>query len=231
MICHGALVNGEIDIYPEYTGTGLTTVLHRKPLANPLDVYNIVLREYAEQYGLEWLAPFGINNTYTITVRDEDASQHRWEKVSDLESSAANCRAGFTAEFAERPDGYSGFQKTYGFDFGQVTDIDAGLMYDAIASGEVDVIAAFATDGRIKAYNLRPLIDDRSFFPPYYAAPVVRRATLSTHPELRDVLARLGNTLDDVRMQELNFLVDHEKHAPAKVAREFLVSQGLLDKD
>jgi osmoprotectant transport system permease protein len=228
MICHGALVNGEIDLYAEYTGTGLTAVLHEETSADADQVYQFVSREYQRRCDARWLPPFGINNTYAIAVRKEDAVQHGWKTISDLEQAAAGLRAGFTAEFSERPDGYPGLRGAYGFPFGEVRDIDAGLMYEAVAGGEVDVIAAFATDGRIAAYQLTLLADDRGFFPPYYAAPVVRNQTLQRYPVLGEALSSLGRTLDDATMRELNFQVDHQKRSPRGVAREFLVSRRLL---
>ncbi|HUT12589.1 MAG TPA: glycine betaine ABC transporter substrate-binding protein [Thermoguttaceae bacterium] len=228
MICHRALINGEIDLYAEYTGTGLTAVLHDETSADPDEVYEFVSREYQRRYDVQWLTPFGINNTYAIAVREKDAVQHGWKAISDLERTANKLRAGFTPEFSERPDGYPGLREAYGFQFGEIRDIDAGLMYEAIAGSEVDVIAAFATDGRIAAYNLTLLVDDRRFFPPYYAAAVVRSHTLQTYPILREPLNSLGETLDDATMRELNFRVDHEKRSPREVAREFLLSRGLL---
>ena len=233
LICHGALVNGEIDLYAEYTGTALTAVLHDETSADPDEVYEIVSREYQRRYDAQWLPPFGINNTYAIAVREKDAVQHGWKTISDLGPSASKLRAGFTAEFSERLDGYRGLRDkdAYGIEFGDVRDIHAGLMYEAIANGEVHVIAAFATDGRIAAYNLRLLVDDQQFFPPYHAAPVVRNQTLRKYPALRKALSSLGRTLDDATMRELNFKVDHEKRGPREVAREFLLSRGLLHEE
>ncbi len=229
MICHGALLNGEIDLYAEYTGTGLTAVLHDQTRGSPDQVYRLVSREYQRRYDARWLEPFGINNTYAIAVRKRDAARYGWKTISDLEASAPELRAGFTAEFSERPDGYPGLCKTYGFGFGDVCDLDAGLMYEAVAGGEVDLIAAFATDGRVAAYDLTLLVDDRQFFPPYHAAPVVRGRTLETHPALRQTLSLLGKTLDDATMRELNLQVDRQKRSPREVARGFLQSHGLLN--
>lgn len=228
MICHGALVNGEIDLYPEYTGTGLTAVLREQSTADSDEVFDFVAREYRDRFDAEWLSPFGINNTYAIAVRAKDAKRHGWETISDLQSSAGDLSAGFTAEFSERPDGYPGLRDAYGIRFGEVRDIDAGLMYEAMAAGEVDLIAAFATDGRIAAYDLKLLRDDRRFFPPYHAAPVVRGQTLRSHPEIHRVLNLLADILDDASMRELNYKVDHEKRNPREVAREFLISHELL---
>ena len=230
MICHGALVNGDIDLYPEYTGTAITAILQQEVVASPEAVYRAVSEAYETRFDCEWLDPFGFNNTYAITAREQDAQEKGWKTIEDLRETAAGLSAGFTAEFVERPDGYPGLRKAYGFEFGTVRDLDPGLMYRAVAQGEVDIICAFATDGRIAAYKLQPLADNRGFFPPYYAAPVVRRETLKAHPELREVLALLGGILDDAAMQQLNYAVDEQKRAPADVAREFLQSKGLLEK-
>jgi glycine betaine/choline ABC-type transport system substrate-binding protein len=228
MICHGALVSREIDLYAEYTGTALTAILKHPVISNPQEAFDYVRGVYHQRFGLRWLKPFGFNNTYAITVRKDDAKRQGWKRISDLAGAAPGLRAGFTAEFAERPDGYPGLRRTYGLRFGEVRDLDPSLLYKAIASGEVDVICAFATDGRIAAYGLKPLKDDRRFFPPYQAAPVIREEVLLAHPELRDVLSRLGGCLDDAAMQHLNFEVDTRKKTPAEVAKTFLKNNLLF---
>jgi osmoprotectant transport system permease protein len=229
MICHEALVRGEIDLYPEYTGTALTAVLG-EPAANDADqVLRTVRQHYGTRFGCEWLGPFGFDNTYAITVRSADATRNRWRSISDLEEPSPGLRAGFTAEFMEREDGYPGLRRVYDLRFRDVRDLDPALMYRAIAESEVDVICAFATDGRIAAYDLTPLSDDREFFPPYQAAAVVRSRVLSDHPELRAALTPLAGALDDRAMQRLNLQVDGEGRTPADVARRFLSESGLLD--
>ena len=221
MICHGALVNGEIDIYPEYTGTALTAILKQKVVSNPEKAFEVVSAAYRERFDLRWLKPLGFNNTYSITIRQEDARQQGWSNISDLSKDAAELTAGFTAEFSERPDGYPGLMKHYGFMFGEVRDLDPSLMYEALSKGEVDVICAFATDGRIAAYNLKRLKDDRNFFPPYHAAPVVREEILEEYPEVGAVLSMLEGLIDNDTMQRLNFEVDGKKQSPARVARKW----------
>lgn len=228
MICHGALINGQIDLYPEYTGTALTAILKRPALSDPDATLQCVKRAYKELLGLRWLKPFGFNNTYTITVRASDAKRQGWKKISGLAKAAPGLRAGFTAEFAERPDGYPGLRRVYKLRFGEVRDIDPSLMYEAVSKGQVDVICAFATDGRISAYNLKSLKDDRHFFPPYYAAPVIRGDILADHPELGETLSMLEGLLDDAAMQRLNFEVDGKKQSPAEVAKRFLRAKKLL---
>ena len=228
MICHEALAKGQIDLYAEYTGTGYQAILKRKARLGPYSVFRAVHREYREKFLAEWLEPFGFNNTYAITVRQSDAREKGWRTVSDLAASAAGMTAGFTSEFQERKDGYPGLQRAYGIRFGEAMDLSPSLMYEALANGQVDVICAFATDGRIAAYNLVPLKDDRRFFPPYDAAPVVRIAVLEAHPEVRDALAPLAGLLDDATMQRLNYEVDEKKRSPAELAAEFLRARGLI---
>lgn len=230
MICHEALAAGEIDLYAEYTGTGLVTVLKRPVESDADRVFNMVRAEYKKQFNLEWLEPFGFNNTYALTVRKSDARDRGWQTISDLAKSADMLRAGFTAEFSERADGYPGVRKAYGFGFAAVHDLEPSLMYEAVAKGEVDVICAFTTDGRIAAYDLQPLADNRRFFPPYFAAGVIRSDFLQDHLEVRDVFARLSGVLDDKTMQRLNFEVDEKGRHLEDVTRDFLQEQGLLNK-
>ncbi|MBL7225897.1 MAG: ABC transporter permease subunit [Desulfobacteraceae bacterium] len=222
MICHGALVNGEIDLYAEYTGTGLTAILKEPVISDPEKALHHVRKAYHERFSARWLQPFGFNNTYAMTVRKNDAVQRQWHTISDLEDTASQLRAGFTAEFAERPDGYPGLSRVYDLEFLEVKDLDPAIMYQAIANREVDLICAFATDGRIAAHDLTPLKDNRGFFPPYQAAPVVRQQCLTAHPEVGNALSLLGGILDNAAMQRLNFEVDGKKMSPAHVAGGFL---------
>lgn len=222
MICHGALESGEIDLYAEYTGTALTAILKESVIRDPDLALETVDRAYRQRFSAQWLQPFGFNNTYAITVRKTDAVLYRLRTISDLAVIAGNLRAGFTAEFSQRPDGYPGLRRTYGLGFREVRDLDPSILYQAVANGEVDVICAFATDGRIAAFELQPLKDDRGFFPPYQAAPVIRTEVLTAHPKLGRVLGLLADRLDDATMQRLNLLVDEEKRTPRDVARKFL---------
>jgi len=222
IICHQALTRGEIDLYAEYTGTGLMAILKLPVMNNPNEVYQLVSEEYLNRFNLIWLKPFGFNNTYTLTVRKQDAKKKQWEKISDLTPMSSNLVAGFSGEFQERPDGYPGFQEVYGFKFGKLHDLDPGLIYEALAKGAVDVIDGYLTDGRIPAYNLISLKDDKKFFPPYYAAPVVRKETLSTYPELREALAPLGSLIDNSTMRVLNYAVNGNRREISELVTEFL---------
>ncbi len=229
MICHGALLRDEIDLYAEYTGTALTAILNRRVVTDPKKAYEIVQLAYRNQFDCEWLAPFGFNNTYALAVRRKDAQQNSWKTIDNLTAAAPQLRAGFTAEFFERPDGYRGLADRYGLEFASAQDLDPGLMYQAIAAEEVDVICAFSTDGRIDAFELVTLDDNRNFFPPYFAAPVIRSELLAAHPKLRKALKPLTGLLDDETMRALNYAVDESKLPPAEVATQFLKEKGLVE--
>jgi glycine betaine/choline ABC-type transport system substrate-binding protein len=244
-VVHQALENGEIDIYVEYTGTGLLAILGEdlpegagsaSPVAGATPatgtgqdaVYDIVKREYEEQFGLEWLMPWGFNNTYALAVTQETADEYGLQKVSDLEGVAGDLTFGATQEFLVRPDGLPGLEETYGFEFGGEQGLDPGLLYSALDEGQVDVISAFATDGRIPSLDLVVLEDDKGYFPPYYAAPVVSQDLLDESPEVRDILNQLAGKIDDETMAELNYRVDEGGEEPADVARSFLEEQGII---
>ncbi len=232
MVCFNALRGGDLDMYVEYTGTGLVNILEKEALADSEEVLRIVRDEFSSRYDLEWLEPLGFNNTYTLTVRRDLAEELELETISDLrEKLNHDIVAGFNAEFLERPDGYPGLKEAYDMEFPESPrQMDTGLMYRACAQGDVDVICAFSTDGRIEAYDLVVLEDDKNYFPPYYAAPLARKETLDRHPELREMLAMLAGALDDAAMRELNYLVDREDDplSPGAAARGFLVEKGLI---
>jgi len=224
-VCHAALRKGQIHVYAEYTGTALINILKLDGIRNETAAFRAVAGTYRDRFDLEWLPPIGFNNTYAIAVRAEQAEEMGWLTISDLARASSGLRAGFTAEFAERPDGYPGLKNAYGLGFTKMLDLDPGLMYQALAEGQVDVICAFATDGRIAEYNLLTLRDDRSFFPPYDAAPVLRAEILRAHPELRDVLAAMAGTISDEEMRRMNRAVDVLSQDPATVARQWIRTQ------
>lgn len=225
-ICHAGLVRGELDAYVEYTGTGLLNVLKDQVISDADQAYLAVATGYREQFNLHWLPPIGFNNTYAITVRRDTAESLKLRTVSDLAEHAGRLRGGFTGEFMERPDGYPGLRKAYGCTFSATVDLDPGLMYQALVDGQVDVICAFATDGRIAAYDLVVLDDDRRFFPPYDAGPVVRGDALEAHPGLRAVWGILAGTIDDDAMRAMNHAVDVLKEEPATVARNWIAQRA-----
>ncbi len=229
MVCFNALKTGELDLYAEYTGTGLVNILKMKAVNDPDKVYRTVKDIFAEKYDLAWLKPFGFNNTYTLTMRKADAEASGIRKISDLIPYKDKLLPGFDAEFMQRPDGYPGLRKHYGFEFGKKPrQMDPGLMYKALQEKGVDIIDGFSTDGRIPAYNFVTLQDDKNFFPPYYATPLVRNETLSRYPELKEILNRLSGRISTEEIRKLNYMVDKEEKRPSAVAKEFLKSRGLI---
>jgi len=224
-----ALEKGDLDLYAEYTGTGLINILGQEGMNDPQAVYDKVKKVYQEEKNLVWLEPFGFNNTYTLTMRADKAEKLGIETYSDLVKKAPGLVLGATQEFLERSDGYKGLQEAYGMKFKDTKGFDPGLTYAAVRDGKVDVNDAFATDGRIPAFNLKVLKDDKNFFPPYYAAPVIRQDTLKKHPEIADALNLLAGRLDDRKMAELNSQVDLQGKDAQKVAQAWLKAEGLID--
>jgi glycine betaine/choline ABC-type transport system substrate-binding protein len=217
-VCDAALRAGQIDMYVEYTGTALTAILKESPGGSPAEVLTRVRAAYAGA-GLVWTAPLGFDNTFALVVRADDAARDGVRKISDAARVADGWRAGFGYEFKERADGYPGLARTYGLAFKEVRIMDLGLLYRALVDRHVDVVAGNATDGQIVHLGLIVLEDDRRYFPPYEAAPVVRRAVLERHPALAAALESLGGTLTAANMQRLNFAVDGEHESPAEVVR------------
>lgn len=229
-VCFEAIKNGDIDIYPEYTGTALTAQLKMDVISDPDEAYRVVAEEFDRQFGVKWLEPLGLNNTYTLAVTDEIYQKFGVETFSDLVGVSKDLVFGAEHEFFDRQDGYDGLVAMYGFTFkGEPKKMNASLKYQAIGNGDIDVTDAFATDGPIKQYNLKVLEDDKGFFPPYYGAPIIRKDTLEDHPELEEVLNQLAGLVDDPTMTELNYQVDVVGKDVEAVVREFLQSKGLLD--
>ena len=226
-ICHQALAAGQIDLYVEYTGTALAAILKQPPLRDPDEVFRRVQEEYG-RLGLAWTPPLGFNNAFAMVIRGEDARQLQLKKISDIVPVAPRWRAGFGYEFTERADGLKGLVETYGLRFGSPPRaMEIGLLYRALTEKQVDIVAGNSTDGLIEVLDLVALEDDRHYFPPYYAAPVARRATLERHPEVRRELAELAGKISGEEMRRLNFAVEGENRDLRHVVREFLRSKGL----
>jgi glycine betaine/choline ABC-type transport system substrate-binding protein len=227
-VCHQALKAGELDLYPEYTGTAFTAILARKPISDPALVRDEVAKEYRKRWNLVWSLPLGFENTFALVMRGEDARRLGIRKISDLAAHAGSIRPGFGYEFLEREDGFPGLAKTYGLDFRQrPAQMDLGLLYSALQSGKVDLVAGNSTDGLIDAIGGVVLEDDRRYFPPYEAAFVVR-GPVWEQPAVRNFLESLAGAIDAATMRKLNAAVDKEKRRPEDVAREFLEGRGLL---
>ena len=224
-VCHQAILSGKIDVYVEYLGTALTAVLEHAPLRDPDSVTRIVRAEYASRFGLVWGEPLGFDNTFAVAVRRADAEREGLRTIADLARVAPRWRAGFGYEFLERPDGFRGLARTYGLTFvAPPTAMDLGLTYRALADGRVDVIAGNSTDGLIAALDLLVLADDRRYFPPYHAAPVIRRSTLERHPAVAGALAELAGRISDAEMRRLNAQADVEHRDLAAIARDWLAA-------
>ena len=223
-----ALLDGEIDVYPEYTGTGWAVQLGRSdPVSSPLRAFTIVQKEFRSRFGVEWLAPFGFNNSYAITMLEARADQLGVTRVSQLSGFERELTAGFTHEFLNREDGYPGLASRYQIDLSDVRGMEHGLAYDALASGRVDLIDTYTTDGKLLRYPIRLLEDDLGFFPPYQAAPIVRADVLRENDGLRSVLNELAFRIDDDTMRRLNARVEDEGGSFADVATAFLSEAGL----
>ena len=222
-LCHRAMLSGEIDAYVEYTGTAYTAILKHQPISDARQVYDQVKSEYESRFKLEWLEPLGFNNTFAILVRGDDARRLHLKTISDAAPYAPEWRAAFGQDFMSRQDGYPGFAKTYGLHFkGQPSEMDLSLTYRALAAGQVDLIAGNSTDGLIDKLGLYQLEDDKHYFPPYEAAPVVRDAVLDKYPDVRSVLNSLAGKLSNEQMRRLNYAVDGEHRPVREVVKEFL---------
>jgi glycine betaine/choline ABC-type transport system substrate-binding protein len=231
-VCHRAITAGEIDIYVEYTGTALAAILERPPLQDPAAVYDSVREAYAEHFELVWGEPLGFNNTFAILVRGDDARRLGLETISQVARYTPEWRAGFGYEFTEREDGFPGLARTYGLEFAEPPrTMDLGLTYRALADGQVDLIAGNSTDGLIAALDLVQLSDDRAYFPPYEAAPVIRDEVLLRYPEVGDALDELAGRLPDAEMRYLNYQVDAEHRDLAVVVSEWLDANAPADTE
>jgi osmoprotectant transport system substrate-binding protein len=227
-ICQQALLAGRIDMYVEYTGTALTAVLHDPLESDPTAVFERVRSEYQRRFGLEVLPSLGFNNTFAIVVRGEDARRLHLRTISDAAPYTRGWRAGFGYEFMERPDGFAGLARTYGLAFAETPRIlDLGLLYRALLEKQVDFVAGNSTDGLLAARDLTMLDDDKHYFPPYEAVPVVRADALRRFPEMRAALMELAGKINDAEMRRMNYEVDGEHRDIADVAREFLRAKGL----
>ncbi|HQQ11195.1 MAG TPA: glycine betaine ABC transporter substrate-binding protein [Synergistales bacterium] len=227
-VLHQAMAGKELDIYPSWTGTQLTGILRYEGPNLPSDeTFQMVKEGFEENFNMTWAAPIGFNNTYVMALPREKAEELGLEKASDLKGHAENWKLAGDENFDTRPDGYPGWSEAYGIEFGEVLPMQYSIMYRAIANDEVDVIAAYSTDSRIKKLDLAILEDDKSFFPDYSAAFVLRMEILDEYPALLEVIEELSGTIDEVTMSELNGRFD-DGEEPEDIARDFLSEAGLI---
>jgi osmoprotectant transport system permease protein len=228
-ITFSALRTGDIDLYPEYTGTGLVAILGEDPPTSSAAAFRRVSGVFRERWGLRWLPPLGFENTYAIAVRPETADSLGLATLSDLTRVAGSLVAGFSPDFLGRPDGLPGLRAAYGLDPGQVRSLLQSIKYQALVEGDVDVIDGYGTDGQIARYGLTVLVDDRSFFPPYDAAPLLGSRMTDELPGAVTALTELSGRLDEPLMREFNRRVEVDGADVATVAAEALATIGLVD--
>ncbi len=225
---HPAMLSGDIDIYPEYTGTGWLFVLRRDLIEQPDELYEAVKREYQEEFSITWLDRYGFNNTYALAVRNEFVDSYGLKTYSDLAEVSGELVFGAEYDFFERDDGFNALSEAYGLQFKDTRELDIGLKYQAIGSQRVDVINAFSTDGLLAEHDITVLEDDKYFFPSYEAATIVRAETLQEYPELEGVLNLLSGAISDDAMTAMNYRVEELNEDARAVARDFLEQAGLL---
>ncbi len=224
-----ALRSGDIDIYPEFTGTAINEFLKEEVESNEdAEVYEQARSGMLEEFGLVYLPPMAYNNTYALAIKEELAKEKEIEDISDLKNYQNDLRAGFTLEFSDREDGYLGIQSEYGITFKDVVTMEPKLRYTAIENNDIDVLDAYSTDSELESYKLKVLNDDLALFPPYQGAPLLSEKTLEKHPELEDILNKLAGKVTDDEMRQMNYLVNVEDESPHDVALNFLEEQGLL---
>jgi len=229
LLAHQALVQGGLDLYPEYTGTALTSILKLPPSSDPADVFATVKAEYLKRFNLHWLDPLGFNNTFAMVIRGSDARRHQIDSLSDAARYAGGWTLGMGYEFQQRPDGLPGLLKTYKLPVkGSPRTMDLGLLYKALEEKQVAMVATNATDGLLSVMDVKVLRDDKRYFPPYQAALIVRDDPLAKHPTLKDVLDLLSGKFSDEIMRTLNYQVDGKHRPVAEVAMTFLRASGLL---
>jgi osmoprotectant transport system substrate-binding protein len=222
-VCHQALLAGRIDCYVEYTGTALTAILRRPRAADPTEVYSVVRDEYGRRYGVDVLRPLGFNNSFALIIRGDDARRLNLSTISELARYAPRWRIGVGYEFLERPDGYKGLVSTYGLHFKEAPRVmDLGLLYRAIESREVDLVIGSNTDGLIAALDLAVLDDNRHYFPPYDAVPLVRREVLERFPMVGRTLDQLAGRISAVDMRRMNYAIVGQHRNTRDVVTEFL---------
>jgi len=228
-ICQQAMLAGRIDTYVEYTGTALAAILKQNASGDSQAVYQQVKEDYRRRFGLEVMPPLGFNNSFAMVMRGEDARRMAVSTLSQLAPFAPKMRLGVGYEFLERQDGYKGLVRAYGLKFAEAPRVmDLGLLYRALQNKSVDIVAGNNTDGLIAALGLVVLQDDKHYFPPYDAVPIVRPELFQQCPEARGAFERLGGRITADEMRKMNYAVDGEKKDAAAVAREFLRREGLL---
>lgn len=227
-ICFSALKTGDLDMYVDYSGTCYGDTLKYPPISDVEEVYNTIKKDFKEKFNIEVLKQMGFNNTYALAVKRETAQKYNLDSISDMAKVGDKLIATTSLEFLNREDGVIGLKKKYNFNFKQEIGIDGTPKYTALINNESDVVDAFLTDGLLKKYDLKVLKDDKNFFPPYYAVPVVRSEVLDKHPEIVPIIENIAPLITNEVMSEMNYKVDELREDPNDVAKEFLKENGLI---
>jgi osmoprotectant transport system permease protein len=228
-----ALDNDQVDIYPEFTGTVLESLVDvpEKTASQKLDsdeTYTEAVNLLQDQFEMTLLQPMAYQNTYALAVKKEFAEENGLTTISDLKKIENQIKAGFTLEFIDRTDGYAGIQELYGLDFPSVQSMEPALRYQAINNGDINLLDAYSTDSELRQYGLVILEDDQELFPPYQGAPLMKEAFAKEHPEVVRALEKLAGKITEEQMSEMNYQVNVEGKNPAEVARTFLIDEGLI---
>lgn len=226
---HPAMLKGEIDIYPEYTGTAWLQVLKNQAINDPTLLYTSVKAAYSQEFQIKWSGLYGFNNGFGIAMKKSVAQARDITTYSDLFTKGLDLKFAANYDFFERQDGYTGLTTRYGASFANTSEMQIGLVYTALEASQVDIAVIFTTDGRLEQFDLLVLEDDLNYFTSYFAATLVREATLAKYPQLEAIINKLSGVITGATMTHLNYLVEIESKDPKKVAKDFLAEKGLLD--
>jgi osmoprotectant transport system substrate-binding protein len=228
-ICQQAILSARIDTYVEYTGTAIASILKQSASGDAQAGYDQVKREYKQRFKLDVMPPLGFNNSFAMVMRGDEARRLGLTKLSELAPVAPKLRLGVGYEFLERQDGYKGLVATYNLHFAQSPRVmDLGLLYRALQNSSVDIVAGNNTDGLIKALGFVVLEDDKHYFPPYDAVPIVNPALFTKCPQAKEVFSKLAGSITADQMRAMNYAVDGEKKDAAAVAKQFLTSKAII---
>ena len=226
---HPAILKGDFDMYPEYTGTGWSFVLKETEIPDDETLYKELKEKYNSEYDLTWVNLFGFNNTFGLVIRKDLAEKYNIKTYSDLAKYSEELTFGAEYDFYERDDGFDALCEEYNMNFKKSVDLDIGLKYNAINSKEIDVMNIFTTDGQLSNSDVVVLEDDKNFYETYYCGTVVRNDTLEKYPELKEAIMKLDNIINEEEMAKLNYLVETEGQDESNVAKDFLIEKGLVE--
>ena len=224
-----SMENGEIDLYPEYTGTGWLTVLKQEETKDADYMFEQLNKQYNENYDMSWVGLYGFENTYTLAVRAETAAQYNLQKISDLSAISDQLVFGANFDYFEREDGYNKVCATYDLHFKDTAEVDMGLKYQTLVEKKCDVLNAYTTDSQIAEFDLVTLADDKKLFTDYRCSTVVRNEALEAHPELKEVLMLMDGLISNEEMTQMNYELNTNHRLESEIASEFLKAKGMIE--